>query len=49
MHLEASISKMTDAQLAAKTPYFREKLAQGAALEDIYGGSLCRRPGSRPA
>jgi preprotein translocase subunit SecA len=33
--LEASVSKMTDAQLAAKTPYFREKLAQGASLEDI--------------
>jgi preprotein translocase subunit SecA len=33
--LEASVSKMTDAQLAAKTPYFREKLTQGASLEDI--------------
>jgi preprotein translocase subunit SecA len=33
--LEASVSKMTDAQLTAKTPYFREKLTQGASLEDI--------------
>ena len=33
--LEASVSKMTDAQLAARTPYFREKLVEGAALEDI--------------
>jgi preprotein translocase subunit SecA len=33
--LEASVSKMTDAQLAARTPYFREKLDQGAALDDI--------------
>jgi preprotein translocase subunit SecA len=33
--LEASVSKMTDAQLAARTPYFRERLAEGAALEDI--------------
>jgi len=33
--LEASVSKMTDAQLAARTTYFREKLDQGAALDDI--------------
>jgi preprotein translocase subunit SecA len=33
--LEASVSALTDEQLAAKTPYFREKLAQGAALDDI--------------
>jgi preprotein translocase subunit SecA len=33
--LEASVSKMTDAQLAARTPHFRERLAEGAALEDI--------------
>ena len=33
--LEASVSKMTDTQLAARTPYFREKLDQGAALDDI--------------
>lgn len=33
--LEASISKLTDAQLSAKTPYFREKLGRGASLEDI--------------
>ena len=33
--LETSVSKITDAQLADKTPYFREKLTQGASLEDI--------------
>lgn len=33
--LEASVSAMTDAQLAARTPYFREKLEQGAVLDDI--------------
>jgi preprotein translocase subunit SecA len=33
--LEASVSALTYEQLAAKTPYFREKLAQGAALDDI--------------
>jgi preprotein translocase subunit SecA len=33
--LEPAVIKMTDAQLAARTPYFREKLAQGASLEDI--------------
>ena len=33
--LEASVAKMTDAELALRTPYFREKLAQGAALDDI--------------
>jgi preprotein translocase subunit SecA len=33
--LEPSVAKMTDAELAAMTPYFREKLAQGAGLDDI--------------
>jgi preprotein translocase subunit SecA len=33
--LETVVSQMTDAQLAARTPYFREQLAQGAALDDI--------------
>lgn len=33
--LEPSMKKLTDAELSAKTPYFREKLAQGAGLEDI--------------
>jgi preprotein translocase subunit SecA len=33
--LEPAVLKMTDAQLAARTPYFREKLTQGASLEDI--------------
>jgi preprotein translocase subunit SecA len=32
---EPSISKLTDDQLRAKTAEFKEKLAQGAALEDI--------------
>ena len=33
--LEPSVAKMTDTELAARTPYFREKLAQGAGLDDI--------------
>jgi preprotein translocase subunit SecA len=33
--LEAAVSSLTDDQLSAKTPYFREKLEQGAALDDI--------------
>jgi len=33
--LETVVSQMTDAQLAARTPYFREQLTQGAALDDI--------------
>ena len=38
--LEPSIKKMTDAELAAKTPYFKEKLEQGVALEDIMAESF---------
>jgi preprotein translocase subunit SecA len=33
--LEETVSKMTDAQLAARTPYFREKLELGAAVDDV--------------
>jgi len=33
--LEDGIRKLTDAELAAKTPYFREKLAQGATIDDL--------------
>ncbi len=33
--LEAEISKLSDAELAAKTVYFKEKLANGAELDDI--------------
>jgi preprotein translocase subunit SecA len=33
--LEASLKKLSDAQLAAKTGEFKEKLAQGAKLDDI--------------
>lgn len=33
--LEGTVSHMTDAQLAARTPYFRERLDRGAALDDI--------------
>jgi len=33
--LEPSIQKLTDAQLQAKTAEFKEKLSQGASLEDI--------------
>lgn len=33
--LEAGLKKLSDAELAAKTGYFKEKLAQGAKLDDI--------------
>ncbi len=33
--LEPSIQKLTDAQLQAKTAEFKEKLSQGASIEDI--------------
>jgi len=33
--LEAQISKLSDEELKAKTPYFREKLQSGTELEDI--------------
>ena len=32
---EPTIRNLSDAELRAKTPYFRERLAQGAELEDI--------------
>jgi preprotein translocase subunit SecA len=32
---ESAIKKLSDEALRAKTPYFRDKLAQGAGLEDI--------------
>ncbi|MBN1547093.1 MAG: preprotein translocase subunit SecA [Syntrophaceae bacterium] len=33
--LEASITALADDQLQAKTPYFKEKLSNGASLDDI--------------
>ena len=33
--LEEEYSRLTDAELKAKTPYFKEKLASGATLDDI--------------
>ena len=33
--LEASITALSDAELKAKTPYFKEKLQNGASLDDI--------------
>ena len=33
--LEEEISKLTDEQLKAKTPEFRERLAKGEALDDL--------------
>ncbi len=33
--LESEISQLTDEQLKAKTPYFKEKLANGETLDDI--------------
>ncbi len=34
-NLEPEVSALSDAELQAKTPYFKERLEQGAALEDI--------------
>ncbi len=33
--LEPQISKLSDSQLAAKTPEFKEKISQGASIEEI--------------
>jgi preprotein translocase subunit SecA len=33
--LASQYSALSDEELKAKTPYFREKLQQGSALEDI--------------
>ncbi|MDD5724167.1 MAG: preprotein translocase subunit SecA [Syntrophales bacterium] len=33
--LEPLIERLTDSELTAKTPYFKEKLAEGAPLDDI--------------
>ncbi len=33
--LEPQIEKLSDAELKAKTPYFKEKIAQGASLDDL--------------
>ena len=33
--LESEISTLSDDELKAKTPYFKEKLAGGATLDDI--------------
>ena len=47
--LEASISKLTDAELKAKTPELKEKLDQGATLDDILpeAFAVCREAGKR--
>jgi len=33
--LEESIKRLTDAQIQAKTGFFKERLGQGAELDDI--------------
>src|SRR5215472_14645081 len=47
--LEPTISKMTDAELRAKTAEFREKLDNGATLDDllIEAFAVCREAGKR--
>jgi preprotein translocase subunit SecA len=47
--LEPGIQKLTDDQLRAKTAEFREKLSQGAALDDILfeAFAVCRETGRR--
>src|SRR6476659_1425694 len=46
---EATISKLTDAELKAKTAEFKEKLDQGASLDDILveAFAVCREAGKR--
>ena len=46
---EPTISKLTDAELKAKTPYFKEKLDAGATLDDILpeAFAVCREAGKR--
>ena len=36
---------LTDAQLQAKTPEFKERLANGETLDDLLPRGLCRRAG----
>ncbi len=47
--LENKITKLTDAELQAKTPEFKEKLDNGASLDDILveGFAVCREAGRR--
>ena len=47
--LEASLQKLSDAELQAKTPEFKQKLANGATLDDILveAFAVCREAGRR--
>jgi preprotein translocase subunit SecA len=47
--LEPAMKELTDAELQAKTPYFKEKLDNGASLDDllIEAFAVCREAGRR--
>ncbi|HTQ02838.1 MAG TPA: preprotein translocase subunit SecA [Polyangiaceae bacterium] len=47
--LEADLKALSDAELQAKTPYFKEKLDNGATLDDILieAFAVCREAGRR--
>jgi preprotein translocase subunit SecA len=47
--LEPAISKLTDAELKAKTPEFKERLDNGATLDDLLpeAFAVCREAGKR--
>ncbi len=47
--LEAELQKLTDAELAAKTPHFRERIARGETLDDLLveAFAVCREAGRR--
>ena len=47
--LEASISKLTDAELQAKTPEFRKRVQEGATLDSLLpeAFAVCREAGKR--
>ena len=44
---EPAVKQLSDEQLRAKTPEFRERLAKGETLADPAARGLCRRSGSR--
>ena len=47
--LEPALQKLSDAELAAKTPEFKQRLANGATLDDllIEAFAVCREAGRR--
>ncbi len=40
------MARLTDRQLQEKTAEFRERLAEGETLDDLFTGSICSCAGS---